>query len=199
VTTRVLDVSELPTTGYGPRMTLWWGMIVFLAIEGTVLAMLAATYLYLWRLAPMWPPATTPSPSIVRASVNIALLLASVPLATLGDRAARREDDAGTRRYLLAVLGVGIVALVLRWFELQDLNCRWSDNAYASIVWTITGMHATHVVAETGENLLLAIVFLLGKRERKHFVDVHVNMVYWYFVVGVWVPLYVLVFLIPRH
>jgi cytochrome c oxidase subunit 3 len=198
MTTRVIDVSELPTTGFGSRMTIWWGMVVFLAIEGTVLAMLAATYLYLWRLAPSWPPADTPSPTILRATVNVLLLVASVPLATLGDRAARREDDRQTLAYVLAVLGVGVVALVLRGFELHDLNCRWSDNAYASTVWTITGMHGTHLLVETLENLLLAIVFVTGKRERKHFVDVHVNMVYWYFVVGAWVPLYALVFLLPQ-
>jgi hypothetical protein len=44
MTVRTLDVSHLPTTGFGPRMTLWWGMIVFIAIESTVFAMLIVSY-----------------------------------------------------------------------------------------------------------------------------------------------------------
>ena len=37
-----LDVSHLPTSGFGSRMTLWWGMLLFLAIEGTVVGVLVA-------------------------------------------------------------------------------------------------------------------------------------------------------------
>jgi hypothetical protein len=54
------------------------------------------------------------------------------------------------------------------------------------------------VLAETVENVLLGVVFWSGRRERKHFVDVHANMVYWYFVVAGWLVVYGLVALLPR-
>jgi cytochrome c oxidase subunit I+III len=198
VTAPALDVSHLPTSSFGPRTTLWWGMLVYLAIEGTVLAMLVATYLYLWLMAPAWPPADTPPPAILWPTLNTALLVASVPVAYLGDRAARRRDDRRTLGLLAVMVAIGLASIALRVLEFPALRVRWDANAYASIVWTILAVHATHLVAETLENVLLGVVFCCGRRERKHFVDVHVNMVYWYFVVGAWLPLYGLVALLPR-
>ena len=65
-------------------------------------------------------------------------------------------------------------------------------------MWLLLGMHAAHLVASAIENVLLLALVLKGPLERKHFVDVHVNALYWYFIVAVWVPVYVLVFLAPR-
>jgi cytochrome c oxidase subunit III len=198
VTPSTLDVSDLPTTAFGPRTTLWWGMMLFIAIESTVLAMLIVSYLYLWMLAPAWPPADTPPPGLLYPTLNAAALLLSVPIAYYTDRAAQREDHGRTLRLLAVMILLGFTSLGLRGMEFTRLNVRWDDNAYGSVVWTILAVHATHVLAETLENVLLGVVFWVGRRERKHFVDVHANMVYWYFVVGGWLVLYALVALLPR-
>jgi cytochrome c oxidase subunit 3 len=195
---RVLDVSHLPTSGFGPRMTLWWGMMVFIAIEGTVLAMLVVTYLYMRMFAPTWPPADTPAPGMLWATVQAVLLTASMPLGYYTDRAAQREDHHRTLVLLIGMIVAGFASLGVRAAELADLNVRWDTNAYGSILWTILLVHGAHVLAETIENVLLAVVFCCGRREKKHFVDVHVNMVYWYFVAGGWLLLYALVAIVPQ-
>ncbi len=84
--------------------------------------------------------------------------------------------------------------MTLRFFEFIALGCRWDSHAYGSITWTILGMHAGHLLTSTVENVLLAVLMWRGPVERKHFVDTNVNAVYWYFVVGSWIPLYVLVY-----
>jgi cytochrome c oxidase subunit 3 len=198
VTPRVLDVSHLPTSGFGPRMTLWWGMLVFIAIEGTVLGMLIVTYLYMWMFAAAWPPADTAPPGVPWATLQAALMAASMPLGYYTDRAARREDHQRTLVLLTAMIAAGLASLGLRAAELAHLNVSWDTNAYGSILWTILLVHAAHVMAETLENVLLGVVFCCGRREKKHFVDVHVNMVYWYFVAGGWLLLYVLVAVVPQ-
>jgi heme/copper-type cytochrome/quinol oxidase subunit 3 len=38
----------------------------------------------------------------------------------------------------------------------------------------------------------------LGPVERKHFVDVNVNAVYWYFVVLAWLPIYIILYFGPH-
>jgi cytochrome c oxidase subunit III len=38
----------------------------------------------------------------------------------------------------------------------------------------------------------------VGPVEEKHYVDITVNAVYWYFVALSWVGLYVVIFLLPR-
>jgi hypothetical protein len=37
----------------------------------------------------------------------------------------------------VVLLVVGVVLLVIRALEFGALNCRWDDNAYGSIVWTL--------------------------------------------------------------
>src|SRR5205823_819321 len=44
---RALDVSELPHGTADSRALLWWGNLGMMTIEGTMFAMMIATYLYL--------------------------------------------------------------------------------------------------------------------------------------------------------
>jgi len=78
------------------------------------------------------------------------------------------------------------------------MHIRWDANAYGSIVWTTLGMHTGHLIASTLENILLMLLMRAGPVERKHFVDVNVNAVYWYFVVLAWLPVYAIIYFAPR-
>ena len=44
---RALDVSELPTFGFGHRSILWWATMCMIAVEGTVFALSITSYIYL--------------------------------------------------------------------------------------------------------------------------------------------------------
>jgi len=196
---RTLDVSALPTIVYGPRTTLWWGVLGLIAIEGTALAIVGISYLYLRQNFVAWPPEGTPLPRLGAATVELIVLLASVlPMAAV-DRFARAE------RHRLVVLGLtmgilfGLASMALRALQFAGaLGCRWDSHAYGSVVWTLLGMHAAHVITSTIENALLVAVLLIGPVERKDFVDAHINAFYWYVIVGLWVPTYVLIYLAPR-
>jgi heme/copper-type cytochrome/quinol oxidase subunit 3 len=87
--------------------------------------------------------------------------------------------------------------LVFRWWEFKALNTRWDSNAYASAAWNVLGFHATLIVLEWGEVVGFLALMLLGPVEGKHFVDAAEVAGYWYFLIGSWVPLYVMVFLSP--
>lgn len=194
-----LDVSALPTIVYGPRATLWWGVLGLIAIEGTAFAITGVAYLYLRQNFVAWPPEGTPLPALGAATAELAVLLASiVPMAAV-DWLARRSQ----RRLVVIGLGVmvvlGLVSLGLRALQFAGaLGCRWNSHAYGSIVWLLLGMHATHVLTSTLENALLMTVLLVRPVERKDFVDAHSNAFYWYFIAAVWVPIYALVYLAPR-
>ena len=195
---KALDVSKLPPIAFGPRATLWWGVTSLTFIEGTVFALLAESYFYLRLDFAAWPPAGTPRPDLLAATLNMALLLVSIVPMELANHAAKDE-----RRYLVGIWFLyatlaGLVALVLRAFEFPAFHCQWDTNAYGSIVWTILGAHTTHLVISTADNALLMALMLWGPVERKHFVDAHINAIYWYFVVGGWMPLYAMLYLVPR-
>ena len=42
-----IDVSHLPTSAFGHKEPLWWGVMLAIAIESTAFALAWATYLYL--------------------------------------------------------------------------------------------------------------------------------------------------------
>ena len=91
-----------------------------------------------------------------------------------------------------------VAFVVVRAFEFQSLNCRWSDNAYASIVWTLLGFHTAHLVTDLLDTGVLMVLMFTGPLKGKRFVDVAENGMYWYFVVWAWLPIYVTIYLVPR-
>ena len=193
-----IDVSALPAKAFGPRTTIWWGVLGLLTIECTMFGILVASYFYLTKNFSVWPPPGTPAPDLGAATANMILLLASVwPM-----RVAHRNAFVERRRPIALALALctlaGVIALVLRFFEFRAMHIRWDTNAYGSIVWTILGMHTGHLIASTLENILLMVLMRAGPVEAKHFVDTNVNAVYWYFVVFAWLPIYCVVYFAPR-
>ena len=57
-----LDVSALPTYGFGPKGSPWWGAMGFIALEGMGFALAAGAYLYLMAVNPNWPLDAPPGP-----------------------------------------------------------------------------------------------------------------------------------------
>jgi heme/copper-type cytochrome/quinol oxidase subunit 3 len=192
---RVIDVSDLPTHAYGARDPLWWAIVMLVAIEGTMFALLLVSYFYLRENAPAWPVNGVGTVDLRWGTASAVLLFLSAPTIHMQNRAAIADDIPGMRRWLIAGTALIAASLALRGVELTQLPFRWDDNAYASTFWTILGLHTFHMVTTTGENLLLLAVLFRGPVEAKFPVDVHVSGVYTYFVIGSWVPLFAVLYL----
>jgi cytochrome c oxidase subunit III len=194
---RAIDVSRLPTFSFGHRSVMWWGLMGMMAIEGTMFALLIATYLYLrWRV-PDWPPGYPP-PSLVLGTVNTVVLLASAIPNQLAKKAGEALDLWGVRIWLFVCILVAVVIVVIRAFEFAFLNVWWDSNAYGSIVWFMLGMHTAHLVTDLYDSIVLNVLMFTGPIEGRRFVDVAENSIYWYFVIFSWLPVYVLIYLSPR-
>ena len=100
---------------------------------------------------------------------------------------------ASTRSAVFALLFLGI-----RILEFGTLNCFWDTNAYGSAVWLILGLHTTHLLTDAYDTAVLAVLMFTGPLEGRRYVDVSENALYWYFVVGSWVPIYAIIYLAPR-
>ena len=170
------DVSELPTAKFGPSSLTWWGIIGFMVIEG------AGFVLDLRRLllpdgaraglAARGAPAAGPPR---RHAVHDRHPLSEVPNTT--SRGRRAPRDVPTIRLLMPVMvGIGVVLLVLRGFEFNSLNCRWTDNAYGSIVWAVLLLHATHLLTDWGDTVVLtALMYTPVAYEERRLIDVDEN------------------------
>ena len=193
----VIDVSELPTTAFGHRDPLWWGVVGIMSIEGTMFAIMAASYFYLRGGAHLWPPAGTLHPGLGITTLNLAILLVSIFPMHQAAQAAEREDLPKIRLWLIVATVLMVAFLALRFEILHRLTFRWDSHAYGSLVWTTAGLHTLHVVTGIVENLLFITLLTKGPVEDKHMDDLRLNSMYWYFVAACWVPFYCIFFLDP--
>ena len=190
--TQDINVARLPTYVYGSRSMMWWGTMGLMLIEGTVFAITVVVYFYLRSHSQTWP--VNRAPELFWGGVNTAMLLGSLLPNWLAKRAAEREDKQAARRWLVACLLFALAFLVVRVFEFGALNTRWDSNAYGSVVWMLLALHTTHLVTDTIDTTVLAVLMFTGPLEGKRFVDVSENAMYWYFVVGSWLPIYAVIY-----
>jgi heme/copper-type cytochrome/quinol oxidase subunit 3 len=125
------------------------------------------------------------------------LLLSEIPN-VLTRRAALAQNERATQLGVVVMSLLGVVLVVLRALELHALNVRWDDNAYGSIVWALLFLHTTHVVTDLGDTIVLAIFTFTHEVDTDRFSDAADNCMYWHFVVIAWLPIYALVYWVPR-
>jgi cytochrome c oxidase subunit 3 len=193
-----LDLQRLPDHGFGHRSITWWGTVGMFAIEGMTIALGAAVYLYLMMQVPHWPPGV-PAPDLSISTILTILLLLSVAPNLWLKRRAEKMDLKAVQIGLVLMSVIGLVLVILRWFEFQHLNVRWDTNAYGSAVWGALGLHTVHLVTDLGDTIVLTVLMFTrhGKRARR-FVDTTENAMYWNFVVLIWLPVYLILYLVVR-
>jgi cytochrome c oxidase subunit 3 len=173
------------------------GMLIFLGTEAMFFAGLISAFLVLRAGAGAWPPADQPRLPIVVTSLNTLVLLASAHTLYRGLRAVR-DDRPGLVQWLAATAALGVVFLLVQgaeWLRLLGYGLRISSGTYGATFYALIGCHALHVLG--GVMTLLWVLRQAARRRysaREH-VAVEVGLLYWFFVVGVWPVLYVLVYL----
>jgi cytochrome c oxidase subunit III len=192
-----LDVSSLPGYAFGPRTLMWWGTLGMILTEGSIFAMLIVAYFYLRGREPDWPPNAMP-PMLRWGVANTVVLLLSVLPNVWYKRAAEREDLKKVRIGLVIGVIFSIVFVVIRFFEFGALNTRYDTNAYGSVVWILLGFHTTHLITDLIDTAVLTTLMFTGPIEGKRFSDVSDNAFYWYFVVIAWLPIFAVIYLVPR-
>ncbi|TIS46240.1 cytochrome c oxidase subunit 3 [Mesorhizobium sp.] len=193
----VMDVSGLPTYAFGSRVTPWWGTFSFCLLEGTGFALGIGGYLYLAVTNDHWTKDAVPLNLVWSALFTLILVVSALPNLLI-KRAAMRESLRSVRLLLLVMSLVGLVLIGLRIMEFSTLPVGWSDNAYGSFVWLLLGLHGVHVLTDVADTLVLAVLMFTRHGTGKRFSDAEDNAFYWYFVVFSWLPLYAVLYWLPR-
>jgi heme/copper-type cytochrome/quinol oxidase subunit 3 len=194
-----IDVSQLPQSAVSTQALVYWGNAIMLVIEGTVLALLVAAYFYLRFWLPVWPPPGAGYPPLGRATLNLFILLLSAVPMRRADKAAERGDRGRVQLWLIVGIALGLLFLAGRVTIWRSLPFDYASHAYGSIVFTILGAHTLHV----GICLIEAAVLLGFASSPDTFHDeqrlgVMTGGLYWNFVVGTWVILYLVLYVGPR-
>jgi len=182
------------------REPAWWGMLLLIATEAALFALLLASYFYTrFQTDGPWPPDGIADPELAKPiAMTLLLMISSFP-AYLAERNARRGDQRGLVVALLATLILGSAFLALQIWEYTEKAKLFTPrtNAYGSLFYTITGLHGAHVIA--GLVLLLwTLAFALrGAFTAERHLAVQNVSLYWHFVHGVWLFVFVSLYLLP--
>lgn len=178
----------------------WWGMVLLCMTEGALFAYLFAAYFYLGVSNPAWPPADIGRPSLKLPLVMTVLLVSSSVALYAGVRALeqnrRSRYRAGTG--LAVLLGLGFVTLQSIEYRDKLQHAAPATHAYASLFYTITGLHGMHVLF--GMLLLLWTLGMemSGRLTSNQSVIPANTSLYWHFVDGVWLVVLTVLYISPR-
>jgi len=195
---RTLDVSGLPPYDISNQSPLFWGQVLMCLIEGSLLLMLMVTYFYLRLGVDVWPGPGVHLPSLTYSSWALLPLIASCGGSYMASEGAKKNSRAGMLWGLGLNLGLAIVFLALRGLEWNSLNFTWASDAHGSIVWAILFLHSYDVVADLLMTAVLIVIVASGRYGPRQRIGVHVDSALWYFLVGIWIPLYGVVYWAPR-
>lgn len=193
------DVAELPTHKFGPSSLTWWGIIGYMIVEGGFFALAFAAYFFLMGHEQGWPPEARKAPDLLAGTSFTIVILLSEVWNTRIKKAARERDVVTIRRLLPVMIGIGVVLLIIRGFEFNSLNVRWTDDAYGSIIWALLFLHTTHLATDWGDSIVLwALMMTPVGYEGRRLVDTDENSLYWRYVWLLWIPIYLMIYWIPR-
>lgn len=195
---RTLDVGHLPPYDISSNAPLWWGQLVLGAIETTMLSILIACYFYSRLSVDMWPPPGVQIPAVTLPTIALVLLLASCIGSYWASEAAKKDDRRGMISGMLFNVVLALAAMTLRIIEWNSLNFTWESDIHGSYMWAFLGLHTFDVFADLIFTLVLILTLADGRYGPKQRLGVHVDSVVWYVLVGVWIPIYVVIYWAPR-
>jgi cytochrome c oxidase subunit III len=197
-----LGDEVLPAHTVGARSFGWWGMVWLIVTEATLFGSLLLSYFYLrFRNGPVWPPAGIPEPELLLPLVMSAILWSSSIPVHLAERAIKRGNRTGLRLGLAIGWLLGAIFLALQLAieypaVLEEFTPR--TNVYGSLFFTITGLHASHVLVGLALSAWMQVRAWRGAFDRWRHTSVQVFTMYWHFVDAVWLFVLLTIYVSPR-
>ncbi len=163
-----------------------------------MVASFAASVLY-WRAthAP-WPPPGLDLPSPWLPGLGAALLLLSCLSMWGAGRALGRDEVSRCVGLIVTSLLLASATLALRGWQFTQFGYRWDAHPWGSLLWTLSGFHFVHVVSAVIGTAVVALLGAMGYFSRRRQLAVVVDSLYWYFVAVAWLPLYAVLYGVPR-
>jgi cytochrome c oxidase subunit III len=188
-------VETRPDTGlHNSKLGIW----LFLASEAMLFAGLFSSYVLLRTGAAVWPRHNLP---VGMATINTAILIASSMTMVMAWESLKEHNWSGYRRHLASTVALGLAFLIIKLVEYREHITAGelpSQNTFFAIYYTLTGIHALHIVGG-----LVAMLYLLGPGSRlwttnpDQFTNrIEATGLYWHFVDFIWILLFPLLYLL---
>jgi cytochrome c oxidase subunit 3 len=170
------------------------GMMLFIITEAMMFAGLISAFSIVRASAMVWPPPGQPRLPLEATAVNTAALLASGFLLYRARRAFQRDREAALTPLLWSMLLGGFFVLFqgYEWVRLIGQGLTLTSSSLGSFFYMIVGIHALHAICALG------LLIHTWNRLRSGWLvqsQLATAEVFWYFVVGLWPILYLVVYL----
>ena len=174
-----------------------FGLATFLIADGMTFAGFFAAYLTYKAVNPLLPDAIYELELPLPTLNTILLLLSSATFHRAG-KALKIDDARNCRKWLLITAGLGLAFLVSQMVEYFTLPFGLTDNLYASTFYALTGFHGLHVTLGA---LMILIVWWqsrspAGRVTSQNQFPLEATELYWHFVDGIWVILFIILYLL---
>lgn len=174
-----------------------FGLATFLIADGMTFAGFFAAYLTFKAVNPL-PDGAIYELELPLPILNTVLLLVSSATFHRAGQALHVGSNSRCRRWLLITAGLGFAFLISQMVEYFTLPFGLTDNLYASTFFAATGFHGLHVTLGA---LMILIVWWQtradgGRVTRSQSFPLEAAELYWHFVDGIWVILFVILYLL---
>lgn len=190
--------NKLPVGAIDTRASGWWAMIFVIFTEASLFAYLLFSYFYL-AVQPHLP-GTFPeggSPSLALALPNTFILLLSSVAVGWAQFNIERDDSRRLALGMGAGAVLGMVFLVVQYFEWSAKAFALASSPYSSLYFTVTGFHMAHVVVGVVMLWALFAWSLMGYFNRVRYAHIHIGALYWHFVDAVWLVVFFTFYITP--
>jgi cytochrome c oxidase subunit 3 len=182
------------------EFTSYLGMVIMLGSWSILFGGLFFAYAGVRMGARVWPPPDVPKLPVLLPLVNTVILLASSVAVQRGLSAIRKDRKDEMRLLFSVTLFMGALFLGLQYVVWTSVRASGlsidSGGAYGSVFYTLTIVHALHVVAGLGGLLYVVILSGLGKWNAAAHSPVRLWAMFWHFIDVVWLVTFLTVFVL---
>ena len=177
------------------RSIAWWGMAMLIATEAMIFATLLSSYIFVRASSKEWPLDGIEPPELTTIWFFTAILLGSSGPMFFAEHGIRKGKQMRLRVGLAMVTVMGLTFFGYLLYEYHELEFGLRDNAYASLFYTIIGLHGAHVVGGLIMIGMVQIKAWMGRFTAERHETVAVVGMYWHFVDVVWIFVFSLLYL----
>ena len=174
-----------------------FGLITFLIADGMTFAGFFAAYLTYKAVNPL-PDGAIYELELPIPTLNTILLLISSATFHKAGKALLKNKNSDSQKWLIVTALLGITFLICQLFEYFNLPFGLTDNLFASTFYALTGFHGLHVTLGTLMILIISWQTRLkgGTVNNQNMFPLEAVELYWHFVDGIWVILFIILYLL---
>ena len=175
------------------------GMACLIVAESAIFIIFVVAYVYYIGKSLSGP---TPAQVLELPILGTICLLSSSITVHFAVSGLRKNNIRNCTLWLAGTVLLGAVFLMStarEWYHLiHDFGLTIRTNLFGTTFYSLVGLHATHVVIGLIMLTIALALLLSGRVEEKHAERLEVLSLYWHFVDGVWVVVFLVVYVLGR-